>query len=149
MTMYKHLLLAFDGSELSLKAFTHAIGIARPLQARVTAFWAAPDVPLVMVSDGAIPDLTLMQRHTEAMRERAEQMFEPLTAEAKAAGVPLRGVHTLSDTPWRAILDAAKSEDCDAIVMASHGRRGVAAVLLGSETQKVLTHASIPVLVIR
>jgi len=147
--MYKHLLVPTDGSEMSMRAFTHAIGLARPLGARVTGFWAAPDVPVGVFGDGILPDVTLMQQHAAAMQVQAERMFEPMKGEAKAAGVDFSGVHTLSDSPWRAILDAANAQGCDAIVMASHGRRGVAALLIGSETQKVLTHASIPVLVVR
>src|SRR6266545_3043246 len=127
--MYKHLLVPTDGSEMSMRAFTHAIGLTRPLGARVTGFWAAPDVPVGVFGDGILPDVTLMQQHAAAMQVQAERMFEPMKGEAKAAGVDFSGVHTLSDSPWRTIL--------------------VAALLIGSETQKVLTHASIPVLVVR
>ena len=78
-----------------------------------------------------------------------ENRVGAVAAKAKVARVAFNAVHTVNSTPWRAILTAARKHRCDAIVMASHGRRGVSAMLLGSETQKVLTHSKIPVIVVR
>jgi len=75
--------------------------------------------------------------------------MDPIAAKARSAGLEFNAVHSIAPVPWRAILAAAKKSKCDAIVMASHGRRGVSALLLGSETQKVLTHSKLPVIVIR
>ena len=76
-------------------------------------------------------------------------MLDAVTAKAEAAGVECKTTYAIAAAPWEAILDAAKKQKCDAIVMASHGRRGVSALLLGSETQKVLTHSKLPVIVVR
>jgi nucleotide-binding universal stress UspA family protein len=82
-------------------------------------------------------------------KEEAQKVLDRVVAKAAAAGVDAAGVHAIAASPWEAILACAKKSKCDAIVMASHGRRGLAGLLLGSETTKVLTHSKLPVLVVR
>lgn len=147
--MYKNLLVATDGSKLSTKAVVHAIGLAKPLGAKITAFYAAPDYPLPMYADGVVYEPVSKKEYAAMMAKEATKVLDAVAAKAKAAGVECTTVHMIAPAPWEAILSAAKKEKCDAIVMASHGRRGVSALLLGSETQKVLTHSKVPVLVYR
>jgi nucleotide-binding universal stress UspA family protein len=147
--MYKNLLVATDGSKLSTKAVVHAIGLAKPLGAKITAFYAAPDYPLPMYADGVVYEPVSKKEYAAMMAKEATKVLDAVAAKAKAAGVDCTTVHMIAPAPWEAILSAAKKEKCDVIVMASHGRRGVSALLLGSETQKVLTHGKLPVIVVR
>ena len=147
--MYKHLLVATDGSKLSNKAVAHAIALAKPLKARLTAFYAAPGMPLPIYAEGVVFQPLSRKEFAAATAKDATRVLDPVIARAKAAGVACDGAHVAADAPWEAILAAAKRKRCDAIVMASHGRRGVAALLLGSETQKVLAHSRLPVIVVR
>ena len=147
--MYKHLLVATDGSKLSGKAVAQAIGLAKSLKARLTAFYVAPELPMPMYTEGVVFQPVSMREHTAAMTREAARILDPVAARAKSAGVACATSHAIAASPWEAILAAAKKSRCDAIVMASHGRRGVTAFLLGSETQKVLTHSKVPVLVVR
>ena len=147
--MYKNLLVATDGSKLSSKAVAHAIGLAKPLGAKITAFYAAPDYPLPMYADGVVYEPVSKKEYTALMAKEAQKVLDAVASKAGAAGVECATVHAIAAAPWEAILAAAKKAKCDAIVMASHGRRGVSALLLGSETQKVLTHGTTPVIVVR
>jgi nucleotide-binding universal stress UspA family protein len=147
--MYKHLLVATDGSRLSSRAVAHAISLAKRLGARLTAFYASPDYPLPMYADGVVYQTVPKKEYAAMMEKEARKVLDAAAAKAKAAGVACATTHAIASAPWEAILAAAKKERCDAIVMASHGRRGVSALLLGSETQKVLAHSKLPVIVIR
>ena len=147
--MYKNLLVATDGSKLSDKAVTHAIGLAQAVGAKLTAFYAAPDYPLPAYADGVVYEPVSRKEYAKLAATDAEKILAGATAKASAAGVTAATAYTIAAAPWEAILAAAKKHKCDAIVMASHGRRGVSALLLGSETQKVLTHSKIPVIVVR
>lgn len=147
--MYKHLLVPVDGSKLSGKAVAQAIALAKPLKAKITVFYAAPEAPLPVYSEGVVYQQVPAKAYAAAMAKEAERILAPVAARAKAAGVSADTRHAIASAPWEAILDAAKKAKCDAIVMASHGRRGVTAMLLGSETQKVLTHSKLPVVVVR
>jgi len=147
--MYKHLLVATDGSKLSGKAVTQAIALAQALSAKVTAFYASPDYPMPAFSDGVVYDPVSRKDYTAMASKEAERILEPVKMKAEAGGLECSTMHAIAASPWEAILAAAKKSKCDAIVMASHGRRGLTAVLLGSETQKVLTHSKVPVLVVR
>src|SRR5208282_5289086 len=138
-----------DGSRLSLKAATHAIALAKAMRAQLTAFHASPEYPLPIYADGVIFEPQSPQEYRAACRQEAERILGAFAAKAKRARVPFSSAHTFSSSPWSAILAAARKQRCDAIVMASHGRRGVSALVLGSETQKVLTHSKLPVLVVR
>lgn len=145
--MFKHILLPTDGSELSQRAIEHGIALAKALGARVTGFHATPSFHVLTYDT-----LQLESTHGEYLRVSAEQtatMLGAIEAAARTAGVPCETASTMSDQPYEDILRAAAERGCDLIVMASHGRRGVKGLLLGSETQKVLTHGTVPVLVYR
>jgi nucleotide-binding universal stress UspA family protein len=145
--MYKHILNPTDGSPLSEQATTHAITLARAVGARVTAVTVSVAyhtfaLDPVMVSDTA-------EQYEKDCQARAERYLAPIQQAAKAAGVPCDTVHVVAEHAYQAIIDTARARGCDLIVMASHGRKGISALVLGSETVKVLTHSKIPVLVCR
>jgi nucleotide-binding universal stress UspA family protein len=147
--MYRNILVATDGSKLSLKAVTHAIALAKAIGARITGFHASPDYPLPVYADGVVFEPVSRKEYAAQCRKEADKILGAIAAKAKAARVAFSAASAISPAPWEAILAAARKHKCDAIVMASHGRRGVAALVLGSETQKVLTHSKLPVLVVR
>ena len=147
--MYKNLLVATDGSKLSSKAVVHAIGLAKAVGANLTAFYAAPDYPMPAFADGVVYEPVSRKEYTKLAAQDAEKILTDVAAKAAEAGVACTTTYSIAAAPWEAILDAAKKNKCDGIVMASHGRRGVSALLLGSETQKVLTHSKLPVIVVR
>lgn len=147
--MFKNILVATDGSKLSDKAVAHAIDLAQALGARLTAFYAAPDFPLPAYADGVVYEPVSRKEYTKLAAEDAQKILDAVTAKAAAAGLESKTAYSIAAAPWEAILAAAKKHKCDAIVMASHGRRGVSALLLGSETSRVLTHSPIPVLVVK
>jgi nucleotide-binding universal stress UspA family protein len=147
--MYKHILVATDGSKLSAKAVAQAIDLAQALGAGLTAFYASPDYPLPVYSDGVAFDPISSKEYATLCKKEADKILGAVATKAESAGLEFNTVHAIAPTPWEAILSAARKNKCDAIVMASHGRRGVSALLLGSETQKVLTHSKLPVLVVR
>lgn len=144
--MFKKILLPTDGSELSNKAVQGALKMAGQLGASV--------VGLTIVEPYSYSTLSEYRPETlEAYEARnaqaAEERLAPVAQAAKAANVPCETAVVKSFSPYEAIIDTAAKYGCDVIFMASHGRRGLSAVLLGSETQKVLTHSTIPVLVYR
>jgi nucleotide-binding universal stress UspA family protein len=147
--MYKNILVATDGSKLSDKAIVHAIGLAQAVGAKITIFFAAPDYPLPAYADGVVYEPVSRKEYTKLAAADAEKILDAAAAKGTAAGVESTTAYSIAAAPWEAILAAAKKHKCDAIVMASHGRRGVSALLLGSETQKVLTHSKLPVVVVR
>jgi nucleotide-binding universal stress UspA family protein len=148
--MFKHILVATDGSRLSDKAVDAAIGLARDLGAKLTGFYATQDYPISPFSDYAMVAGSLTPANWKADEEkRAQRMLGKVEAKAKKAGVACDTGFSLALQPYEAILQAAKKARCDVIVMASHGRRGIQGVVLGSETNKVLTHSKLPVLVVR
>jgi nucleotide-binding universal stress UspA family protein len=147
--MYKNLLVATDGSKLSEKAIDHAVALAKAVGASLTAFYAAPDYPMPAYADGVIYEPISKKEYSKLAATEAEKILAAATKTASAAGVECKTAFTIAAAPWEAILAAAKKNKCDGIVMASHGRRGMSALLLGSETQKVLTHSTLPVLVVR
>jgi len=147
--MYRHMLVATDGSKLSGKAVAQAIELAQALSAKLTAFYASPDYPLPAFSDGVVYDTVSRKDYAAMAAREAEKILSAVKTKAEAGGVECATMHAIAPAPWEAILAAARKAKCDAIVMASHGRRGLTAVLLGSETQKVLTHSKLPVLVVR
>jgi len=147
--MYQHMLVATDGSKLSGKAVTHAIALAQALGGQMTVFYASPDYPLPAYADGVVYEPVSKKEYAALAEKEAEKIFEPIVAKAAEAKVTCDTVHAIAGAPWEAILSAAKKAKADVIVMASHGRRGVSAMLLGSETQKVLTHSKLPVIVVR
>jgi nucleotide-binding universal stress UspA family protein len=144
--MFKKILLPTDGSELSVKAVQGAIKMASELGASVVGLTVVEPYSYSTLSEYRPETLEAFEaRNAQA----AEQRLAPLLQAAQAANVPCETMAVKSFSPYEAIIDAAKKSGCDVIFMASHGRRGLSAVLLGSETQKVLTHSTIPVLVYR
>ncbi len=148
--VYKHILVATDGSKLADRAVVHGIALAKAFGAKLTMFYASPDFPLPEHSRGVVYERVTLKKEYAAEAEReSKAILDKAAARAKAAGVACATAHAYGDEPWQAILAAAAKYKCDAIVMASHGRHGLSAVLLGSETQKVLAHGRLPVLVVR
>ena len=145
--MFKHILIPTDGSDLSRKALLYAVQLARESAAKVTVLTVRPPYAI-----GSMDMIGVVggQDEFEAETQRyAELALTQARMAGDAAGVSLETVQDVGDQPWRAIIDCATSNKCDLIVMASHGRRGISALLLGSETAKVLTHSAVPVLVYR
>jgi nucleotide-binding universal stress UspA family protein len=147
--MYKHILIPTDGSEVSRRAIAAGVGLAAALGARVTGLYAAPAATPIVYKHFLPVGYMTPERHAQAIKRAAAKYLEIIAQAAKRAGVKCETVSVTSDFPADAILATAKKRKCDLIFLASHGRHGVAAVLLGSETQKVLAHARIPVLVHR
>ena len=145
--MFKHLLIPTDGSELSQAAIQGAVQFAKSINARVTAFYAMPKFHMLAYGPEMVTDTR--QEFAKDCKAHADRFLAVVVQAAKAADVPCETVLKTSDQPYEAIIATAKEQGCDLIMMASHGRRGVQAFILGSETQKVLTHSKIPVLVFR
>lgn len=145
--MYKHILLPTDGSDLSTTAVRDGVRFAGEIGARVTALHVTPP----FYPDEMTPSAYTahVQEHDAKAKESTQRALGAVTDASRAAGVPCTTVHRVSHSPHEAIIAVAGEAGCDLIFMASHGRRGVAALLLGSETNKVLTHSKIPVLVTR
>lgn len=147
--MFKHFLVPTDGSPLSQEAVKRAVGFAAEAGARITFFYAKPEYPIAFYGEGALIDPTTPEKFAEMAAQQAETVLNDCAGQAQAANVPCATVADTSDVPYEAIITAAEKAGCDLIFMASHGRRGISGLLLGSETQKVLTHSRIPVLVYR
>lgn len=147
--MFRHLLVPTDGSDLSRRTATHAITFARETGARITFFAALPQHPVSFHEGYGLTDAGTRERLIATAEQQGRAIVDPLVAEAAAAGVAAEAVATPCATVHDGIIAAATHHGCDLIFMASHGRRGIGALLLGSETQKVLTHSKIPVLVHR
>lgn len=149
--MYKHILVPTDGSELSLKAVTTATRLAHGMNARITALHVIEPykAPLPEESISAFRPMMSPGDYLKAAETRAGELLGKVKAAAAAEDVECDTLCATEDRPWEAIIGAARSRNCDLIVMASHGRKGLAGLLLGSETHKVLTHTSTPVLVCR
>lgn len=147
--MFKHILLPTDGSKLSRKAVKRGIDLARKCGARVTALHVLPEFKM-MVDDGITTiSPALKKRFEDEGRTRAEKMLGEIAREARARGVRCATLCVSGDSPYLQIIGAARRKKCDLILMASHGRRGISSLLLGSETSKVLLHTRVPVLVVR
>ena len=147
--MFKHILVPTDGSKLSIKAAKQAVTLAKALGAKITGFHSAPDLSSAYYGDGYILRAPSAEAQAELQDQEARKCLSSIEIEAEVEKVPCEVFHVVSDSPYEAIIDAAKKKKCDLIVMASHGRRGLSGLLLGSETQKVLIHSDIPVLVCR
>ena len=146
--MFKNILIPTDGSELSRRAVQTAVELAKLHQARLVGIHVIPDYHLLIAYEGAFDPVT-EERIEEEAKTRAEAYLAFIRSAAQEAGVPCETVCDTSDHPYDAILKTANARKCDLIVMTSHGRKGLAAMLLGSETRKVLAHGRIPVLVVR
>jgi nucleotide-binding universal stress UspA family protein len=146
--MYTNILIPTDGSELAGKAVQHGIALAKRIGAKATVLTVL--LPFhVFTTDTQMLEDTPAQ-YKARMQKHAEKTLGAVAAQAaQAAGVACEMVHVEHEHPYQAIIDTAESKGCDLIVMASHGRHGISAIVLGSETVKVLTHSKIPVLVYR
>ncbi len=143
--MYKNILIATDGSDLAAGAVKHGVSLAKSLAAKVTAVnvsepfhWFDPN--MVEGAEAA---------YKEGTNKAAARALAAAVDAAKEAGLGCETVHVEAEYPYKAIIATSEAKNCDLIVMASHGRRGISAAVLGSETVKVLTHSKIPVLVCR
>ncbi|MDR2787811.1 MAG: universal stress protein [Candidatus Accumulibacter sp.] len=147
--MFKHILLPTDGSELSQDTARHAVSFASEARATITAFYAKPEYPVTYYGEGVLIDTTSPEKFAELAETQAQEILDYVAGLCREAGVPCNKATATSDVPYEVIIEAATNNGCDLIFMASHGRQGFTSLLLGSETQKVLTHSTIPVLVYR
>ena len=147
--MFKRILLPTDGSDLSKKAIKKGIDFAKSINAKVVGFFSPEDYRALMYSEYIPPSLLSQEEFETNTKKTAEKHLAVIEKAAKAAGVPFEGYYLSSIAPWEAIVEAAKKKRCDLIFMASHGRTGLGALVLGSQTTKVLTHSKVPVLVYR
>jgi nucleotide-binding universal stress UspA family protein len=146
--MYRNILLPTDGSALCDTAAQKGIEFAKFAGASVVAFHAIPATSYLIYTEAGPSDVLAEQFERDA-RARGERLVEAVDNLARNAGVPCETLLLTNDHPWEGIIEAADKKGCDLIFMASHGRRGLAAMLLGSETSRVLTHTKIPVMVYR
>jgi nucleotide-binding universal stress UspA family protein len=145
--MYKHILIPTDGTALSLAAVDQGLAFASEVGAAVTFFTVTAPIRVYGVTGEQMAGG--YEEYTKAARADGERRLAEAEARARARGVPCQGRMIESEHPWEAIIAAATDAGCDLIAMASHGRRGLSGLVLGSETLKVLTHSTIPVLVYR
>jgi nucleotide-binding universal stress UspA family protein len=146
--MYRKILIPTDGSELCRSAALKGIEYARETGAEIVAFHAIPATSYMLYTESGPSDLMVEQFEKEA-KARGERLTSEIVQFAKEAEVKSEVLCLSNDHPWEGIIEAAQTKNCDLIFMASHGRKGLSALLLGSETTKVLTHTKIAVLVYR
>ncbi|HUN68797.1 MAG TPA: universal stress protein [Burkholderiales bacterium] len=148
--MYKHILVSTDGSDLSTKAIRTAVALASATDAKLTGVYViAPFIASDYGEGVTFGPAISRKRYKEITEREARMALAAVEIEAGAGGARCATMTITAESPWAGIIIAAKSKGADLIVMASHGRRGLAGVVLGSETTKVLTHSTIPVLVCR
>jgi nucleotide-binding universal stress UspA family protein len=149
--VYKHILIATDGSERSGKGVTEGIGLAKTLGARLTAVMATEPFPAYDLGTrlGLFRDQNAVDSYEADCRRLAETVLAKVAAEAEAAGVACETIHVPDAAPAAAILDTAKARGCDAIVVASHGRTGLERFMLGSQAERVVHRAEVTVIVVR
>ncbi len=146
---YRHLLVPTDGSELSGRAVAQAVELAAALGAQLRVLHVLSNFPISLVGVGELVEASTVQALVAAGRHQAEAILKQALAVAQAAGVSAASCTRQGSQPHREILAEAEAQGCDLIVMASHGRQGLEGLLIGSETQRVLIHSPIPVLVVR
>jgi len=145
--MYTSILIPTDGSELAGKAVQHGIALAKQTSAKVTALTVVPPFHTLTTDARMIEDTPA--QYKARMHKEAEKTLDAAVSCAKSEGVVCETIQVEHEHPYQAIINTATSKSCDLIVMASHGRHGVSAMIIGSDTVKVLTHCKIPVLVYR
>ena len=145
--MFKHILLPTDGSVLSEMAIKRGVEFAKEINAKVSGLTVTKPFHVFTTDVTELEDTE--GTYAEDTNALADKRLSVIEQAAKQAGVSYDGVHKIGEHPWEEIIKTASERDCDVIFMASHGRRGVAALVIGSETNKVLTHTKIPVLVYR
>lgn len=148
--MFKHILLPTDGSKLSDRAIIHGINLAKTLGAKITLLSVVPEFRMIADESFAVPlSVQAKQQYEKEAKARAEKKLAAAGARIAKAGLQSSAIVASSDLPYQQIIEVARKRKCDLVVMASHGRRGLTGLLLGSETVKVLTHSKVPVLVVR
>ena len=147
--MYKRILIATDGSELSDKAVESGLSLAALTGATVIALKVVPRYPRNYFKGGLPVDASDIRRIEKQWSDAAQAMVDAIKDKGETQGLTVKAIVAKSDLVAEAVIAAAKKHKCDLIVMASHGRKGIKRLLLGSETQHVLTHSHIPVLVLR
>ena len=147
--MFKNILIPTDGSKLSAKAIKSGLVFAKSIKAQVTGCHVVEPFQPYYFGDYIPPDMPTPKEFERHAREAGEKYLGQMEALARAAGLKYSGSVVMADTPYAGIINAARKGRCDLIFMASHGRSGLSGLLLGSETNKVLTHSKIPVLVYR
>ncbi len=147
--MFKHLLIPTDGTPLSARAVKAGIRLAKEIGAQITAYHAADPAPTHFYGEGFAAGRAVMRELERRQQEAARKRLAGFGRAARAAGVAFDTVVNTPRSTYEGIIEAAKKRKCDAIVMASHGRRGLQGLLLGSVTHQVLTHSKIPVMVYR
>ncbi len=145
--MYKNLLIATDGSELAEKGVTHGLGLAKALGAKITVVTVSD--PWTVYATGDVGATFPIEEYERASADSANALLSAVAKRAEAAGVACTTCYVKEQFPAEGIIETAKKEDADLIVMASHGRSGVSRFLLGSQANKVVTHSTVPVLIIR
>jgi len=148
--MYRHILIATDGSELAAKGVQHGLALAGPLGAKVTVLTVSeplqPEAERAALAAGVEDPVA---RYDQQIDEEMRKRFKSVERQASDHDLAVELLHEIDRFPAQAIIRTAKLKDCDLIVMASHGRRGAARLLLGSQTAEVLAHSTLPVLVVR
>ena len=149
--MFRHILFPTDGSPISQRAAKFAVELARSSGAKLTAVHTIPRFSPPAFGEGMLPypELYSPEEYKRITEKAAQEMLAKVEAAAKKSGVACDTAILDAAAPWKGIVDAAQKRRCDVIVMASHGRRGLEGLVLGSETHKVLTHSKTPVLVCR
>ncbi len=147
--MYQRILVATDGSTLSKKAVTHAIGLAKQSGAELFALQVAPRYPRAYFDGGLMLPPSEISKLEKQWTAQSQAVVDAVAKSATAKGIQAKGLVVKSELISNAIISVAKKQKCDLIVMASHGRKGLKRLLLGSETQQVLTHSAVPVLILR
>jgi nucleotide-binding universal stress UspA family protein len=145
--MYTHILIASDGSEVAAKAVAQGLALAKQLNAKVTAVTVTEPLPSILA--GEATSTFPLEFYASAAKSNAEVILFQIKQRAEQAGVKCDTAHVADHFPAEGILEIANSRECELIVMASHGRRGIAKLLLGSQTMRVLNSSSKPVLVCR
>jgi nucleotide-binding universal stress UspA family protein len=147
--MYRRILVATDGSTLSKKAVRSAIDLAGAVGAELVALYVVPRYPVSYFEGGVTVSTEDIARTEKQWADKGQAVVDAVRDAAQAAGVKARASISRSDLVAESILATVKKNKCDLVVMASHGRKGLKRILLGSETQHVLTHSTVPVLVLR
>jgi len=147
--MFKNILVPTDGSPLSGHAIKLAVRLAKEQDARVTGFWVGPEWEANVHGETVVTGFVSPQQHAARVKKIAARYLGAVEKAAATEGVRCKVAHAVGGFPYDEIVKAARRNGCDLIVMASHGRRGISKLLLGSETSKVLAHSPVPVLVCR
>ena len=146
--MFRHILIPTDGSELAERAVTNGLSLAKSVGAKVTVIVVEEPFDWLSVSETKAPRaLDELAKYTEQIKKHAAGVLNRVINAAKHAGVSCDTIQVDNEQPYKAIIATAADRNCDLIVMASHGRGGLSGIVLGSVTNKVLTHTKTPVLV--